>query len=483
MESSSFLTDTFEGVSPKFTDLQELSAQGYCRLLRAKRYGRWYVLKTLNVDKAQLTPYRQMLRKELEVLMQMQHPGVVQATGMEQVEGIGPCIVMEYIDGETLESFLEGSGQRFQALQTQHDSGQRFQALHRLPLPQRQEIARQLCDALAYVHSQGIVHRDLKPENIMLTRNGMRVKLIDFGMADTDQHAVLKHPAGTLSYMSPEQASQAVPDIRNDIYSLGLILQQLELGKLYHPVIDRCLKPIAQRYASVGELLADVDNRRKRRKQWKWASAAMVAIIGIAALAIAANNLQSSTFNLQSYRQAAAIDSLQRQLRQQQAESDKRQRESNEAQAAMQTQMSRNMATLSDSIRHLTDANTALQDELTRTDRAKAEALKALHKEIERSQIDRHLDTLSKWEYRWSDLSTRVADVSRFIYNYADGLADRNGDLSQQERDQVRQAMLDDWKQWSSKTVTLANSIRLKNNAAQPDSFPWHENKRPSTDL
>ena len=97
--------------------------------------------------------------------------------------------------------------------------------------------------------------------------------------------------------------------------------------------------------------------------------------------------------------------------------------------------------------------------------------------------IDRHLDTLSKWEYRWSDLSTRVADVSRFIYNYADGLADRNGDLSQQERDQVRQAMLDDWKQWSSKTVTLANSIRLKNNAAQPDSFPWHENKRPSTDL
>ena len=470
MESSSFLTDTFEGVSPKFTDLQELSAQGYCRLLRAKRYGRWYVLKTLNVDKAQLTPYRQMLRKELEVLMQMQHPGVVQATGMEQVEGIGPCIVMEYIDGETLESFLEGSGQRFQALQ-------------RLPLPQRQEIARQLCDALAYVHSQGIVHRDLKPENIMLTRNGMRVKLIDFGMADTDQHAVLKQPAGTLSYMSPEQASQAVPDIRNDIYSLGLILQQLELGKVYQPVIDRCLKPIAQRYASVGELLADVDNRRKRRKQWKWASAAMVAIIGIAALAIAANNLQSSTFNLQSYRQAAAIDSLQRQLRQQQAESDKRQRESNEAQAAMQTQMSRNMATLSDSIRHLTDANTALQDELTRTDRAKAEALKALHKEIERSQIDRHLDTLSKWEYRWSDLSTRVADVSRFIYNYADGLADRNGDLSQQERDQVRQAMLDDWKQWSSKTVTLANSIRLKNNAAQPDSFPWHENKRPSTDL
>lgn len=169
MESSSFLTDSFEGISPEFTDLTELSDEGYCRLLRAKRYGRWHVLKTLKGDNAQLTPYRQMLRKELEVLMQMQHPGVVQAMGMETVEGIGPCIVMEYIDGVTLEQLLVGAG-----------------PVPALPLRDRREIARQLCDALAYVHSLGIVHRDLKPENIMVTRNGHRVKLIDFGMADTD---------------------------------------------------------------------------------------------------------------------------------------------------------------------------------------------------------------------------------------------------------------------------------------------------------
>ena len=241
MESSSFLTDSFEGFSTKFTDIQELSTQGYCRILRAKRYGRRYVLKTLNADNAQLTPYLQMLRKELEVLMQMQHQGVVQALGMEQVEGIGPCIILEYIDGETLEQLLEHGA---------------------LTLPQQREIARQLCEALAYVHSMGIVHRDLKPENIMVTRNGHYVKLIDFGMADTDQHAVLKQPAGTLSYMSPEQASQAVPDIRNDIYSLGLILQKLELGKMLKPVIDRCLKPIEQRYASIAELQADVADSR-----------------------------------------------------------------------------------------------------------------------------------------------------------------------------------------------------------------------------
>jgi len=70
---------------------------------------------------------------------------------MEQVEGIGPCIILEYIDGETLEQLLEHGA---------------------LTLPQQREIARQLCEALAYVHSMGIVHRDLKPENIMVTRNG-----------------------------------------------------------------------------------------------------------------------------------------------------------------------------------------------------------------------------------------------------------------------------------------------------------------------
>ena len=58
MESSSFLTDSFEGICPDFTDLTELSDEGYCRLLRAKRYGRWHVLKTLKGDNAQLTPYR-----------------------------------------------------------------------------------------------------------------------------------------------------------------------------------------------------------------------------------------------------------------------------------------------------------------------------------------------------------------------------------------------------------------------------------------
>ena len=58
-------------------------------------------------------------------------------------------------------------------------------------------IAAELADAVAYVHLQQVVHRDLKPSNIMITHNGHYVKLIDFGLADTDSHAILKHPAYT----------------------------------------------------------------------------------------------------------------------------------------------------------------------------------------------------------------------------------------------------------------------------------------------
>jgi len=259
-ETSCFLVGCFEGIERQFTDIHELSARGYTQLLRAKRYGRWYVLKTLSEDVADQNAYVSVLRKELEVLMQMQHPGVVQTIGMEDVEGVGVAIVMEWIDGETLESLLPTIGN--------------------LPLEQRQRMADELCEALAYVHSLGIVHRDLKPENIMVTRNGSRIKLIDFGMADTDQHAVLKQPAGTLKYMSPEQAQQSVPDVRNDIYSLGLVLQDLQLGKAYKKVIERCQRPIDRRYQCMEDVIADIQKVKNRRKtQLVWAAGILLAIM------------------------------------------------------------------------------------------------------------------------------------------------------------------------------------------------------------
>ena len=85
----------------------------------------------------------------------------------------------------------------------------------------------EIAEALAFIHRQQVVHRDLKSQNIMITHNGHYVKLIDFGLADTDSHAILKQPAGTLRYMAPEQAQQTQADVRNDIYSLGVIFQDM----------------------------------------------------------------------------------------------------------------------------------------------------------------------------------------------------------------------------------------------------------------
>lgn len=89
----------------------------------------------------------------------------------------------------------------------------------------------------------------------MVTRNGQNVKLIDFGLADTDSYAVFKQPAGTEGFIAPEQSNGSLPDSRNDIYSLGSILQLMNIGWIYRRVISRC-------QASVNERLEDVASMR-----------------------------------------------------------------------------------------------------------------------------------------------------------------------------------------------------------------------------
>ena len=76
-DTSEFFTDSFEGISRELTDIQLLCESGTSRLYRATRYGRLFVLKTLTADALRQSMYREMLRKELEIMMQLQHPGIV----------------------------------------------------------------------------------------------------------------------------------------------------------------------------------------------------------------------------------------------------------------------------------------------------------------------------------------------------------------------------------------------------------------------
>lgn len=93
-------------VSGRFSDFLELSSRGYCRLHKAQRNGQWFTLKTLKPEVANDPVYQGMFEKEFNLMMQLNHPNVVRVYSREEVPGVGLGIVMEYVDGRTLEEFL-----------------------------------------------------------------------------------------------------------------------------------------------------------------------------------------------------------------------------------------------------------------------------------------------------------------------------------------------------------------------------------------
>ena len=188
---SGFYFPPSETTSAQFSNMTEISASGFNILIRAKRDGRWWILKALAPAVRNSEVYQSLLQKEFDIMKHVQHPGVAEVMGIEEVDGYGKCLVMEWIDGVTLEEWL-----------LQHHSK-----------AERVHIANQLLVVLEFVHDMQVVHRDLKPSNMMVTRNGSVLKLIDFGLADADSYAVLKEPAGTDGYVSPEQQKGGPNDV------------------------------------------------------------------------------------------------------------------------------------------------------------------------------------------------------------------------------------------------------------------------------
>lgn len=180
-----------------------VSASGHTRLFSATKYGKRYILKCLKEDFRYVPMYQQALTKEFEIGLQLEHDYISRTIGLEQLPNLGITIVMEYIDGDTLKSLIDK---------------------HLLTTELAEKIVTQLMDALEYMHNKQIIHRDLKPSNIMVTHIGQNVKLIDFGLSDSDAFHILKIPAGTTGYIAPEQLlPKAKAEPKADIYSLGMV--------------------------------------------------------------------------------------------------------------------------------------------------------------------------------------------------------------------------------------------------------------------
>ena len=253
-------------------ELLRESERGTSAVYRAMRYGKWHVLKALKADYRTNPIAMAQQRKEFEIGYNISHPAIAAVTGLEQVPGLGQCIVQEWVDGTTLREAMR-----------RDDFGP----------SQAHDIMGQLLDALEYLHNRQVVHRDLKPSNIMLTASGNRVKLIDFGVSDTTSHAILKGPAGTRRYAAPELIAGEQIDNRTDLYSLGVIASEIN-DALPHSDrrLDRlakaCLKESPDERPANAQAARAILNHHNRR--WMWIAATIALICSFIAVFMVLEN-------------------------------------------------------------------------------------------------------------------------------------------------------------------------------------------------
>src|SRR4029453_7951077 len=155
---------------------------------------------------------RQRFVREARAAAAVTHENVIDIHSVEDT-GPAPYIVMQCIDGKTLEEKMSASGP--------------------LDLKETLRIGYQIAEGLAAAHKQGLIHRDIKPANILLENGIERVRITDFGLARLADDASLTQSgcvAGTPLYMSPEQARDEKVDARSDLFSLGSVLYAMCSG-------------------------------------------------------------------------------------------------------------------------------------------------------------------------------------------------------------------------------------------------------------
>ncbi len=170
-------------------------------------------LKILYPELSQDPLFVERFRREAQAAANLSHPNIVPVFDWGE-DGGAYFIVMELVDGTSLAEMLRGGAT--------------------LTAARSAQIVAQVAAALGYAHRSGVVHRDVKPGNILITRDG-QVKVTDFGIAQAvsseDHLAEAGSVMGTATYFSPEQAEGAAVDGRSDVYSLGVVLYEMLVGR------------------------------------------------------------------------------------------------------------------------------------------------------------------------------------------------------------------------------------------------------------
>lgn len=195
---------------------QRLGEGAYAEVFLAvdTRDGRQVVLKLAREELFGDPGLFQRYRREAEIARRLDHPGVQRALDDGASRSV-PYLVLEYVEGDSLRKRLQAGP---------------------LPVELALDWARQLADAIAYLHEHGVVHRDLKPDNVIVRADG-RLCLTDFGTALAEgarrlTWRGLTEAIGTPDYMAPEQIQGGRGDARSDVYSWGIMAFELFTGRV-----------------------------------------------------------------------------------------------------------------------------------------------------------------------------------------------------------------------------------------------------------